>query len=87
MLVAACKTLAEQAPALQDPGKGLLPDVVDVKETSVKIATAVIRQAVEEGLSQEEGVPATDDKGGEGELEEWVRAQMWEAKYRPLRKV
>lgn len=82
MLVAACKTLAAQAPALKDPDKGLLPDVVDVREISVQIARAVIQQAVEEGLAQEDGIPS-DEK----ELEEWVRAQMWEARYRPLKKV
>ena len=82
MLVTACKTLAAQAPALKDPDKGLLPDVVDVREISVKIASAVIRQAVEEGLATEEGIPEK-----EGDLEEWVRAQMWEARFRALRKV
>ena len=82
MLVAACKTLASQAPALKDPDKGLLPDVVDVREISVKIASAVIRSAVEEGLATEEGIP-----GDERELESWVRAQMWDARYRVLRKV
>lgn len=80
MLVAAVKALAAQSPALKDPSKGLLPDVVDVREISVHIARAVIKQAVEEGLAQEEGIP-TD----EGDLEEWVREQMWDAKYRPLR--
>ncbi len=45
----------------------------------MQIAKAVVRKAVEEGLAQEEGIP--DD---EGELEEWVREQMWEARYRPL---
>jgi malate dehydrogenase (oxaloacetate-decarboxylating) len=82
MLVAACKTLAEQAPALKDPDKGLLPDVIDVREISVKIARAVIKQAVDEKLAQEKDIPI-DEK----DLEEWVRAQMWEAKYRPLRKI
>ena len=79
MLVAAVKALAAQAPALKDPDKGLLPDVVDVREISVQIAMAVIKQAVEEGLAQEEGIPDNDN-----DLEEWVRVQMWEAKYREL---
>ncbi|KAI4142470.1 MAG: hypothetical protein LQ340_007333 [Diploschistes diacapsis] len=87
MLVAACKTLAAQAPALKDPDRGLLPDVVDVREISVRIAGAVVRQAVEEGLSQAQGIPGRGEDGEEEELEEWVRAQMWEARYRPLRKV
>lgn len=73
------KALAAQSPALQDPNKPLLPDVEDVRDISVHIARAVIQAAVEEGLAQEEGIP-TDD----AELEEWIRAQMWDAVYRRL---
>ena len=79
MLVSAVKALAGEAPALKHPDKGLLPDVVDVREISVKIASAVIKTSVEEGLAQEKGIPEAN-----GELEEWVRAQMWEPKYREL---
>ena len=82
MLVAAIKAIAQQSPALKDPTKGLVPDVTEVREISVHIAKAVIRQAVEEELATEEGIPAED-----GELEEWVRVQMWEPEYRPLVKV
>ena len=81
MLVAAVKALAAMSPALKDPDKGLLPDVVDVREISVKIAKAVIKQALEEGLATEEGIPKNDD------LDEWVREQMWEPRYRPLKRV
>ncbi|KAI9673592.1 MAG: NAD-dependent malic enzyme, mitochondrial [Caeruleum heppii] len=80
MLVAAVKALASQSPALKDPNKGLLPDVMDVRDLSLHLAKAVVKQAVHEGLAQEEGIP-TDDK----ELEEWIRAQMWEPKYRELK--
>jgi malate dehydrogenase (oxaloacetate-decarboxylating) len=79
MLVAAVKALAAQSPALENPDSGLLPDVVDVREISVHIAQAVIKQAVEEGMAQGEGIPTTDE-----DLEEWIRDQMWDAKYRPL---
>ena len=79
MLVAAVKALAAQSPALQDPDKALLPDVSQAREVSVQIAKAVIRQAVQEGLATEEGIP-----GEEKELDEWVRAQMWVPRYRPL---
>ena len=79
MLVAAVKAIAQQSPALKDPKKGLVPDVTDVREVSVHVAKAVIQQAVEEGLATERNIP--DDHG---ELEEWVRVQMWEPKYRPL---
>ncbi|KAK5122998.1 hypothetical protein LTR85_003564 [Meristemomyces frigidus] len=82
MLVEATKALAAQAPALKDPDAGLLPDVQDVREISVKIAAAVIKQAVKEGLNQEKEIP-TDD----AELDEWIREQMWDAVYRPMKKV
>ena len=76
------KALAAQSPALKDPDKGLLPDVVNVREISVHIARAVIKQAVEEGLATEEGIPSDDAM-----LEEWIREQMWDPIYRPLRPV
>ncbi len=82
MLVAAVKAIAAQSPALRNPDRGLVPDVVDVREISVHVAKAVIRQAVEEDLAAEKGIP-----GGEGELEEWVREQMWEPRYRALVRV
>ena len=82
MLVAAIKALATEAPALKDPDKGLLPDVVDVRDISVRIAKAVIRTSQEEGLCQVKDIPADD-----GELEEWVKAQMWEPVYREFKKV
>lgn len=82
MLVAAVKALAAQSPALKDPDKGLLPDVINVREISVHIARAVIKQAVEEGLAQEKGIPTNDE-----ELEEWIREQMWDPAYRPLKLV
>ena len=79
LLVAAVEALAAAAPVVTGSGSGLLPDVEDVREISVKIARSVIKKAVEEGLSQEEGIPTED-----GELEEWIREQMWSAEYRPL---
>ncbi|KAI9801920.1 MAG: NAD-dependent malic enzyme, mitochondrial [Piccolia ochrophora] len=82
MLLAAVKALAAQSPALKDPNKGLLPDVVDVRELSVKVAMAVIKQAVAENLAQEKEIPTADDL-----LEEWVKEQMWEPRYRELKPV
>ncbi|KAL1981694.1 hypothetical protein VTN96DRAFT_2308 [Rasamsonia emersonii] len=79
MLVAAVKALAAQSPALKDPNKPLLPDVVDVREISVHIAKAVIKCAMREGLAQEKDIPMED-----GELDEWIRTQMWDPEYRPL---
>lgn len=82
MLLAAVNKLAEQSPAFKDPKKGLLPGVEDVRRVSQLVAVAVIRQAVEEGLATQEGIP--DD---EKTLEEWAGLQMWEAKYRELKRV
>ena len=82
MLVAAIRVIAAQSPALKDPAKGLVPDITDVREVSVHIAMEVIKQAIEEGLAMEKDIPKEDD-----ELEEWVREQMWEPRYRDLVKV
>lgn len=82
MLVAAVKALAAQSPALEDPSKGLLPDVIHVREISVHIARAIIKQAVEEGLATEKGIPTNEE-----DLEEWIREQMWDPEYRPLKLV
>jgi malate dehydrogenase (oxaloacetate-decarboxylating) len=53
-----------------------------VREVSVAIAVAVIRAAVRAGLNQEPDIP--DD---ETVLGDWVREQLWDAQYRPLRRV
>lgn len=82
MLVAAVKSIAAQSPALKDPDKGLVPDVVNVREISVHVAKAVIKQAIEEGLATEKEIPENDK-----DLEEWIREQMWEPRYRPLVRV
>jgi len=37
MLVSAVKAIAAQSPALKDPNKGLVPDVIDVREISGKV--------------------------------------------------
>lgn len=82
MLVAAVKSIAAQSPALKDPDKGLVPDVIDVREITVHVAKAVIKQAVQEDLATEKDIP-----GNEEDLEEWIREQMWEPRYRPLVRV
>lgn len=82
LLVTAVQALAAAAPVLNNAGAGLLPDVEDVREISVKIAKNVIKKAVEDGLAQEKNIP-TDD----ADLEEWIREQMWKPEYRPLKLV
>jgi malate dehydrogenase (oxaloacetate-decarboxylating) len=82
MIVAATKALASTGPVVKGTGSGLLPDVTDVREISVRIAKNVINAAREEGLAQEKNIPTNDS-----ELEEWIREQMWDAVYRPLKLV
>ena len=82
LIVAAVRALAAKSPISNGTGSGLLPDVTDVREISVQIAKNVIQQAVKEDLAQEKEIP-TDD----ADLEEWIREQMWDAEYRPLKLV
>ena len=84
MLVSAVTALAKEAPALKDPDQGaLVPDVEDARRVSVKIAMAVIRCAVDDGLAQVDEIPVHNDE----ELQEWVQAQMWDPVYREYQKV
>ncbi|KAI1094015.1 NAD-dependent malic enzyme [Rostrohypoxylon terebratum] len=85
MLVAAVRGVASLSPALADDTAPLLPGVEDVREVSVRVAREVILAAVEEGVATEEGIPRTVE-GDEG-LDEWIREQMWDPVYRPLKRV
>ncbi|KAK1763093.1 putative nad-dependent malic enzyme protein [Phialemonium atrogriseum] len=87
MLVAAVGAVAGMSPALQGEGEGeevlpLLPGVDVVRDVSVRVAAEVVRAAVREGVATEEGIPE-----GREELEEWIREQMWDPVYRPLKLV
>lgn len=84
MLVAAVEAVAAQSPALKDPTAPLLPGVNVVRDVSVAVARGVIRAAEKEGLARVEadagGIPQDDD-----DLEVWIREQMWDPVYRPLK--
>lgn len=82
MLVAAVRGVAGLSPALEDDRAPLLPGVEEVRNVSVRVAREVIKAAVEEGVATEDDIP--DD---EEVLEEWIREQMWEPVYRPLKRV
>ncbi|ANB12406.1 malate dehydrogenase (oxaloacetate-decarboxylating) [Sugiyamaella lignohabitans] len=93
MIAAAVEALANQSPLLSDPNGGLLPDVTDIMEISAHVATAVVLEAVKQGLAEvlNETRPGTDDKVSIptdfDECLQWVKAQMWRPEYRPLRLV
>jgi malate dehydrogenase (oxaloacetate-decarboxylating) len=79
LLVAATEAIAEEAPILKDPTKGLCPDIDHARQVSVKIAAAVIKAAIKENLNQAKGIPEDDQ-----ELEKWIAEQMWSPDYRDL---
>ncbi|KAM0441111.1 hypothetical protein ACHAPT_000416 [Fusarium lateritium] len=80
MLVAAVEGAASLSPALKDPTAPLLPDVNSVRDVSVRIARHVIQVALNDDEATQEGIPEDDD-----ELEEWIKEQMWNPTYRPLK--
>jgi malate dehydrogenase (oxaloacetate-decarboxylating) len=82
MIVAAAHGLAELSPALEDPDKALLPDVKDVRKTSVNVAMNVIQQCVKEKLNRVKDIPENEQ-----ELKDWIEEQMWKPEYRELEKV
>ncbi|KAF5027725.1 hypothetical protein F66182_209 [Fusarium sp. NRRL 66182] len=82
MLVAAVQGVSSLSPILKDSSAPLLPDVSSVRDVSVRIARNVIQASIEDGEATQEGIPENEE-----ELEEWIREQMWEPKYRPLKQV
>ena len=70
---------AEAVAALVDattPGASLLPQINDVRETSVAVAAAVASAAAADGVAR---------TALEADLEGQVRRSMWEPVYRPVR--
>ncbi|KAL4730764.1 NAD-dependent malic enzyme, mitochondrial [Fusarium chlamydosporum] len=82
MLVAAVEGVSSLSPILKDSTAPLLPDVDSVRDVSVRIARKVIQAAVKDGEATQEGIPENDD-----DLEEWIKEQMWDPEYRPLKQV
>ncbi|KAI5927208.1 NAD-dependent malic enzyme [Camillea tinctor] len=82
MLVAAVRALAAMSPSLADDTAPLLLGVESARDVSVRVAAAVVRAAVEEGVAAQEDIPTQEE-----ELREWIVEQMWEPVYRPLRRV
>jgi malate dehydrogenase (oxaloacetate-decarboxylating) len=75
MIFAAAEAVASHVDATT-PGASLLPQINDVRETSVAVATVVARAAAEDGVAR---AALKDD------LEAQVRQAMWEPVYRPVR--
>ncbi|CCE64189.1 hypothetical protein TPHA_0G03490 [Tetrapisispora phaffii CBS 4417] len=96
MIAAAVHQLASLSPLKDgDSRPGLLPSMTEINDTSSRVATAVILQAIEEGVARIENETIPGSKHEEkvnvprdfdGCLE-WVREQMWKPEYKPMVKV
>lgn len=95
MISAAVDQLAALSPLEEGNSKpGLLPPLEVIQDTSSKVATAVILQALKEGSAriEEEDVPGQPGQKVQvprdfNECLAWVKNQMWEPIYRPMIKV
>jgi malate dehydrogenase (oxaloacetate-decarboxylating) len=74
MLLAAADSVAELVDA-SPLGASVMPAIDDVREVSVRVACAVARVAVEEGIARRDVVDIPTD----------VRRAMWEPEYREVR--
>ncbi len=79
MLYKASEAIADYAPALMshDIQKGLLPSLEQAQETARKVAIAVAKQAISEGVAQ---------INKEANLEDLINNNMWEPEYIPYRR-
>jgi malate dehydrogenase (oxaloacetate-decarboxylating) len=79
MFLAAARTIAELSPAKRDPLANLLPPLIEIRDVSFRVAHAVAKQAIAEGLAE-----AMDDDA----IAAAIKGIMWEpvyAKYRRRR--
>jgi len=76
MLWAACEVLSENSPILQDPTAPLLPRLKDAYKIAPKIALAVAKQAMLDGVS---------DKISDQELELILKQKLWQPEYLPIK--
>ena len=95
MISAAVDELADLSPLEDGNSKpGLLPPMEVIRDTSNKVATAVILQALKEGHARVEEEDVPDSPGTKVQVPrdfdgclEWVKDQMWKPIYRPMVKV
>ncbi|AQZ12410.1 MAE1 (YKL029C) [Zygosaccharomyces parabailii] len=95
MISAAVDQLADLSPLEEGNSKpGLLPPLEVIQDTSSKVATAVILQALKEGTARIEEEDMPDQPGTKVQVPrdfdkclKWVTNQMWKPIYRPMVKV
>ncbi|OGT32199.1 MAG: NAD-dependent malic enzyme [Gammaproteobacteria bacterium RIFCSPHIGHO2_12_FULL_35_23] len=75
MIWAACQALTDCSPAKKDKHAPILPDLNEVQAVSQKIARAVAKQAITDGVAQD------------CDIEKAINSIKWEPKYYPYVKV
>jgi malate dehydrogenase (oxaloacetate-decarboxylating) len=78
MLMAASNALADASPMVNDPNGELLPPLTEIGNLSRKIASAVAKVAMEQGLA----LPIPDEL-----LQERIESNFWKPEYRPYKRV
>jgi malate dehydrogenase (oxaloacetate-decarboxylating) len=78
MFMAAARELAALSPARTDPSARLLPAITELRSVSKKVAAAVVRQAIAEGVA--DVVP--DDT-----IEPCIAGNVWEPEYLPYKRL
>lgn len=76
MVLAASEALAEYTIDKYVEGGLIYPPVSDLQETSVRVATHVVKQAISDGVAQRTDIPE--------DVEAFVRERFWNAEYIPF---
>ncbi len=77
MMLAASRSLASQSPLANNESNHLLPPLESIRSVSKKIALAVYKQAITDGVTE----PVSDER-----ILEKIQANFWEPDYRSYRR-
>jgi malate dehydrogenase (oxaloacetate-decarboxylating) len=84
LILAGVKALAELSPLVEDPHGALLPNLGTIRNVTVNVAMAMVRQALEDGVATAKDIPDGKDND---ELRKWVESFMWEPEYCTLERL
>ena len=79
MVMAAAEARAEYTIERYVEGGLIYPPISDLRETSVKVAAAVVQQAITDGVAERKKLPGTME-----ETEAFVRHRFWLPEYQPF---
>jgi malate dehydrogenase (oxaloacetate-decarboxylating) len=76
MVLEASQALADYSIEKYVEGGLIYPPVSDLQETSIRVATRVVEQAIKDGVARRENIP--------NDIEAFVRARFWHPTYLPF---